>query len=91
MEPPFSTIDELQPSEKVFVTPKEMIGRTPDVARSYMRGLGLAFFQTYVQQQPKSALSLTPASIKSQSTQPLLLRGVTSLSSEELERMKNAL
>jgi predicted dienelactone hydrolase len=87
----FSTIDELQPSEKVFVTPKEMIGRTPDVARSYMRGLGLAFFQTYVQQQPKSALSLTPASIKSQSTQPLLLRGVTSLSSEELERMKNAL
>lgn len=87
----FSTIDELQPSEKVFVTPKELIGRTPDVARSYMRGLGLAFFQTYVQQQPKSALSLTPASIKSQSTQPLLLRGVTSLSLEELERMKNAL
>jgi predicted dienelactone hydrolase len=87
----FSTIDELQPSEKVFVTPKELIGRTPDLARSYMRGLGLAFFQTYVQQQPKSAIFLTPASIKSQSMQPLLLRGITSLSSEELERMKNAL
>jgi predicted dienelactone hydrolase len=87
----FSTIDELQPSEKVFVTPKELIGRTPDLARSYLRGLGLAFFQTYVQQQPKSAILLTPASIKSQSMQPLLLRGITSLSSEELERMKNAL
>jgi predicted dienelactone hydrolase len=87
----FSTIDELQPSEKVFVTPKELIGRTPDLARSYLRGLGLAFFQTYVQQQPQSAIFLTPASIKSQSMQPLLLRGITSLSSEELERMKNAL
>jgi predicted dienelactone hydrolase len=87
----FSTIDELQPMEKVFVTPKELIGRTPDVARSYLKSLGLAFFRTYVQQQPKSAIFLSPASIKAQSVQPLLLRGVTSLSSEELERMKNAL
>ncbi len=87
----FSGSDGLQPSEKVFVPPKELIGRTPDLARSYLRGLGLAFFQTYVQQQPKSAIFLTPASIKAQSMQPLLLRGITSLSSEELEQMKNAL
>ncbi len=87
----FSTIDEVQPAEKVFVTPKELIGRTPDVARLYMRALGLAFFQTYVKQQPKSSVFLTPASIQAQSLQPLALRGVTSLSVEALEQMKNAL
>jgi predicted dienelactone hydrolase len=87
----FSTIDEVQPAEKVFVTPKELIGRTPDVARLYMRSLGLAFFQTYVKQQPKSSVFLTPASIQAQSLQPLALRGVTSLSVEALEQMKNAL
>jgi predicted dienelactone hydrolase len=87
----FSTIDEVQPTEKVFVTPQELIGRTPDVARLYMRALGLAFFQTYVKQQPKTSVFLTPASIQSQSLQPLALRGVTSLSVETLEQMKNAL
>ncbi len=87
----FSTIDEVQPAEKVFVTPKELVGRTPDVARLYMRGLGLSFFQTYVKQQPKSSVFLTPASIQAQSLQPLALRGVTSLSVEALEKMKNAL
>jgi predicted dienelactone hydrolase len=87
----FSTIDEVQPAEKVFVTPKELVGRTPDVARLYMRALGLAFFQTYVRQQPKSSVFLTPASIQAQSLQPLALRGVTSLSVEALEQMKNAL
>jgi predicted dienelactone hydrolase len=87
----FSTIDEVQPAEKVFVTPKELIGRTPDVARLYMRSLGLAFFQTHVKQQSKSSVFLTPASIQAQSLQPLALRGVTSLSVEALEQMKNAL
>jgi predicted dienelactone hydrolase len=87
----FSTIDELQPGERVFVTPKELIGRTPDVARIYMRALGLAFFQTEVKQQPNAAVFLNPASIQAQSIQPLLLRGVTALSPEDLERIKNAL
>jgi predicted dienelactone hydrolase len=41
----FSTIDELQPTERAFVTPKELIGRTPEVARIYMRTLGLSFFE----------------------------------------------
>ncbi len=87
----FSTIDELQPTEKVFVTPKELIGRTPDVARQYMRSIGLAFLKIYVQQQSKSAIFLSPSALKAQSVQPLLLRGVNALSAEELERMKNAL
>lgn len=87
----FSVIDEVEPTEKVFVTPKELIGRTPDLARLYVRALGLAFFQTHVKQQPKASILLTPGSIQLQSTQPLALRGVTSLSVEDLERMKNAL
>jgi predicted dienelactone hydrolase len=87
----FSTIDEVQATEKVFVTPKELVGRTPDVARLYMRALGLSFFQTYVKQQPKSSVFLTSASIQAQSLQPLALRGVTSLSVEALAQMKNAL
>ena len=87
----FSTIDELQPAERAFVTPKELIGRTPEVARIYMRALGLAFFRTYVKQQPNTAIFLNPASIQAQSIQPLLLRGVSSLSIEDLDRIKNAL
>lgn len=87
----FSTIDELQPAERAFVTPKELIGRTPEVARIYMRALGLAFFRTYVKQQPNTAIFLNPASIQAQSIQPLLLRGVSSLSVEDLDRIKNAL
>ena len=87
----FSTIDELQPAERAFVTPKELIGRTPEVARIYMRALGLAFFRTYVKQQPNTAIFLNPSSIQAQSIQPLLLRGVSSLTIEDLDRIKNAL
>jgi predicted dienelactone hydrolase len=87
----FSTIDELQPTERAFVTPKELIGRTPEVARTYMRALGLAFFRAYVKKQPNTAIFLNPASIQAQSVQPLLLRGVSSLSVEELDKIKNAL
>jgi predicted dienelactone hydrolase len=87
----FSTIDELQPTERAFVTPKELIGRTPEVARTYMRALGLAFFRAYVKKQPNTAIFLSPASIQAQSVQPLLLRGVSSLSVEELDKIKNAL
>jgi predicted dienelactone hydrolase len=87
----FSTIDELQPTERAFVTPKELIGRTPEVARTYMRALGLAFFRAYVKKQPNTAIFLNPASIQAQSVQPLLLRGVSSLSVEELDQIKNAL
>jgi predicted dienelactone hydrolase len=87
----FSTIDQLQPTERAFVTPKELIGRTPEVARTYMRALGIAFFRTYVKKQPNTALFLSPASIQAQSIQPLLLRGVTSLSVEDLDKIKNAL
>jgi predicted dienelactone hydrolase len=87
----FSTIDELQPTERALVTPKELIGRTPEVARIYMRALGLAFFQTYVKKQPNTSIFLEPASIQTQSIQPLLLRGISSLSPEELDQIKNAL
>ncbi len=87
----FSTIDQLQPAERAFVTPKELIGRTPEVARIYLRALGLAFFKTYVKQQPNTAIFSNPASIRAQSIQPLLLRGVSSLSVEDLDRIKNAL
>jgi predicted dienelactone hydrolase len=87
----FSTIDQLQPTERAFVTPKELIGRTPEVARSYMRALGLAFFRTYVKKQSNTALFLSPASVQAQSVQPLLLRGITSLSVEDLDKIKNAL
>jgi predicted dienelactone hydrolase len=87
----FSALDELQPGERAFMTPKEFIGRTPDVARTYMRALGLAFFQSYVKQQPNAGIFLSPASIQAQSMQPLLLRGIAELSPEGLAQIKNAL
>jgi predicted dienelactone hydrolase len=87
----FSTIDQLQPTERAFVTPKELIGRTPEVARTYMRALGLSFFRTYVKKQPNTAMFLNPASIQAQTTPPLLLRGISSLSIEDFDKIKNAL
>jgi predicted dienelactone hydrolase len=84
----FSMIDETQSSERAFITPKELIGRAPEIAKLYMRAMGLAFFQTYVKQQPKASVFLTPASVQAQSIQPLEVRGITSLSAKALERGK---
>ncbi len=80
----FSMIDENLDQAQTFVTPRELIGRTPEVARLYMRTLGLAFFQAFVKQQPKAAVFLSPTAVRAQSIQPLELRSISSLSSKAL-------
>ncbi|MGB8703005.1 MAG: alpha/beta hydrolase [Thermosynechococcaceae cyanobacterium] len=87
----FSTLDDVQPGERVFITPKELIGPTPKVARTYIKSLGLAFFQAFVENQSNAERLLNAASIQAMSTAPIALRGVENLMPEDLERMKNAL
>ena len=80
----FSMIDENPGRARAFTTPRELVGRTPEVARLYMRALGLAFFQAYVKQQPKAAVFLSPAAVRAQSIQPLALRGISALPAKAL-------
>lgn len=84
----FSMIDETQSSERAFITPKVLVGHNTEIARLYLKALGLAFFQTYIKQQPKASAFLTPASVQAQSIQPLTLRGITTLSLKSLAHQR---
>lgn len=80
----FSVLDPLAPNEQIFKTPKELIGRTPEIARQYLKGLGLAFFETYIEKDPKSALFLTPGSVQAQGTRTLPISSINSLTDKEI-------
>jgi predicted dienelactone hydrolase len=80
----FSTTDALPSSDRRFTTPKELVGRTPEVARQQMKALGLAFFRTYIQQDGKSSIFLTSGSIQTQSTRTLSLSSVTTLTDKDI-------
>ncbi len=87
----FSTLDALRDREQLFVTPKELVGKTPEVARTYMRSVGLAFMDTYLKKQADAAVMISPSSIQAQSIYPLPLLGINQLTAADLERMRNAL
>ncbi len=87
----FSTLDALRDREQLFVTPKELVGKTPEIARTYMRSVGLAFMDTYLKQQADAAAFISPSSIQAQSIYPLPLLGINQLTAADLERMRNAL
>ncbi|MGV0023658.1 alpha/beta hydrolase [Phormidesmis priestleyi] len=69
-----------------FVLPPEVVGPTPAVARRYTNALSLAFFQTYIANQPsyRPYLSATYASILSQ--EPLRLSLIRSLSADQIAK-----
>lgn len=72
----FSTIDVSDPTAvDVFALPSELVGPDPKVAQSYLKVLGVAFFQTYLAQNPdyRSYLGASYAQTISDEILPLSL------------------
>ncbi len=80
----FSTLVE---SDNGAVTiPSEVIGPNPALAYRYLSALSLAFFQTYVTNQPQYRSYLQSSYVRALSRNPLPLSLIQSLSESELEQ-----
>jgi predicted dienelactone hydrolase len=87
----FSTNGEAANDRRVFPVPTGMIGPAPAIARSYLKALSLAFFQTHLAHQPDYSSYLSASYAKFLSTAPLNLAFVQSLSAEQLAQVLNGL
>lgn len=79
----FSTLEETNDSVPL---PPEVEGPTPVIARRYMNALSLAFFQTYIANQPSYRLYLSASYAQRISQDPLRLSLVRSLSADQLKK-----
>jgi predicted dienelactone hydrolase len=84
----FSTIA-TSSDAKAVPLPPEAIGPEPLLAQLYLKAIGVAFFKTYVANQPKNRtyLSASYTSLLSQPTLPVSL--VRSLTADQLARFRN--
>jgi len=78
----FSTLAESQSSVPL---PEAVVGPNPALARDYIKALSVAFFKSYLANQPEYQSYLTPSYIQSLSREPLALSLVRSLSEAELK------
>jgi len=81
----FSTIGEAAPGSEPIAVPPQVIGPTPEVARSYISALSVPFFQTYIRNSPQYRPYLSSAYAQAVSETLLPLSLVRS-SSDELEQ-----
>lgn len=81
----FSTIGEAAPGSEPIAVPPQVIGPTPEVARSYISALSVPFFQTYINNSPQYRPYLSSAYTQAVSETSLPLSLVRS-SSNELEQ-----
>ncbi|MGC9502183.1 alpha/beta hydrolase [Baaleninema sp.] len=79
----FSTIGES--GEEAVPLPSAVVGPAPDLARDYVKILSLAFFQTYVVDNPAFRDYLSPAYVRSLSRASLPLYGVRQLDASTVE------
>ncbi|MFZ9739707.1 MAG: alpha/beta hydrolase [Prochlorotrichaceae cyanobacterium] len=82
----FSTISLAETQSGVFPLPSSLLGPDPAIAHRYLQGLSVAFFRTYLQQNPFSPIYLQAAygEYLSEAEMPLsLLQG---LQAETLDR-----
>ncbi|MCY7276410.1 MAG: alpha/beta hydrolase [Phormidesmis sp. CAN_BIN44] len=79
----FSTLEETNDSVPL---PPELVGPTPVVARRYINALSLAFFQTYIANQPSYRSYLSASYAQRISQDPLRLSLVRSLSADQLKK-----
>ena len=79
----FSTLEETNDSVPL---PPEVAGPTPVIARRYMNALSLAFFQTYIANQPSYRSYLSASYAQRISQDPLRLSLVRSLSADQLKK-----
>jgi predicted dienelactone hydrolase len=75
------------PTERVIPVPEELLGPDRKSAYSYMKALGVAFFQTHLRQQQNYRPYLTASYAKSISQAPLNLNLVSSSSSEPITQL----
>ena len=79
----FSTLEETNDSVPL---PPEVLGPTPVIARRYINALSLAFFQTYIANQPSYRSYLSASYAQRISQDPLRLSLVRSLSADQLKK-----
>lgn len=80
----FST---LQRSDQDLPLPETVLGPGSEVAKDYMKALSVAFFQTYIANNPEYGVYLSASYAKHLSTYPLPLFLVESLTEEQLTRV----
>lgn len=83
----FSTVDKINPNQKLLPVPPSLIGPDPAIAHSYVNALSLAFFQTHLlnQQQYRPYLSASYGKFISQA--PLNLSLVQSFTAEQFAQI----
>ena len=80
-----STLEEIMTADSIPL-PVEVTGPTPRIARRYMSALSLAFFQTYIANQPSYRPYLSASYAQFISQDPLRLSLVRSLNAEQLNK-----
>jgi len=85
----FSTTRESSLSTGVLLVPPVLVGPAPSQARRYLKELSVAFFQTYVMEQPGYARYLTPAYTSEISQPPLRLSITQTVGLANSESAKN--
>lgn len=83
----FSTLGQ---SERAIPLPPQVIGSDPTVAQNYMKALSLAFFQTYIANNPDYRVYLSASYAQFLSRYPLPLSLVESLTEEQIKQAKQA-
>ncbi len=81
----FSTLEEPTNNDAIPLPP-EILGPTPGVSRRYVSALSLAFFQTYIANQPSYRPYLSASYAQLISQDPLRLSLVRSLNAEQLTK-----
>jgi predicted dienelactone hydrolase len=84
----FSTLGQSQ--EEGIPLPPQVIGTSPNLAQDYMKALGLAFFETYIANNPDYQVYLRASYAQYLSQYPLPLSLVQSLTEEQLTQATNS-
>ncbi len=79
----FSTLGE---SQNDVPLPTDVIGPTPAIAQRYTRALSLAFFETYIANNPRYRAYLSPTYAQALSRDPLRLSLIQALTLAQLNR-----
>jgi predicted dienelactone hydrolase len=84
----FSTIDVPNPNNEVLALPPDIIGPKPELARTYLEAISVAFLGTYVANQPKYPPYLGSAYIRLLSQPSLSVNLVKSLTADQLDKIE---
>ncbi|GAC1449442.1 MAG: alpha/beta hydrolase [Chamaesiphon sp.] len=85
----FSTLAATTLKQGVFPLPQSLVGPTPEIARSYLNALSVAFLETYLANRPEYRSYLSASYAKSISQSPLNLDLVQSLTANQLEQIQS--